>query len=219
MNIAPFLLLLAPQAPVVGTYEFRLLNGDTVLGSATMSVRGLEGGQRQVGLTVQMRQSGQEVTVRQETIYNPDGSQRRMTLETVLNRNNRTTVRAEFDRSGATVTTVSGTKTDTRKVPLDAKAPRENPAIFWFAGKTPAVGEKAVYYFFTMSDQEWNLGETRYVGRRNATIGGGAFSAHELMTSRGRVWVDGQGVPLVMELSATQRLERVMEAPRPGRPR
>lgn len=206
---------------MVGAWSSAALAADYVVnaqgrgvGTASITSKTLPENALQVLTTMELSSNGNTSSIRQETIYNADGSQRRALIETVVNKTERTLIVAEFDGAGAKLTLTRAGKTTRSEVKLDQRAPRANPSAFWFSRTTPKPNEKAVYYTFRLSTQEWTLTESVYKGQESISMAGGTQRGHRVENSQGITWLDTKGGIMAMEAGGL-RLERVNVGPNP----
>ena len=208
--MAGALALLAAQS-AERSFDYSVIMDGRSAGTAQITVRELPEGRRQVLLTMDLRIGGSASRVRQETIYEADGAASRKIQETSSAGKRRLLV-AELSAQGAKLTTTEDGKASTVNVPLSAQAPRSNPSTFWFERSQPKAGARVSYYAFDLSDREWRLETTTFVGRRSFEHRGQAVQANRVTTSRGGRevvnWVDDQGMPIALIQGDAMRIER-----------
>ena len=194
-------------------FDYNVWMNGTKNGSAQITVKDLAESKRQVLLTMNLKMASTEVRVRQESIYEKDGAASRKIMETTVNGGQRTLVVAELSNKGATLTTTLNGKTTTEQIPLSAQAPRSNPSTFWFDRSQPKPGAKISYYSFEMTEKQWRLMTSSYVGPKPYKLGGKDVTAHHVIVTRSGVdvdnWMDLTGMPIALIQGDSMKIERV----------
>lgn len=206
-------LFLTSLACVAGAQVrmYVLLNGQRI-GQAVASQKLLPDGGKLVQLNMTMASpGGNTVTLRSESTYTSKGTPKRMFHESqTSNPKAKRTVTVSFNAKGAQVVEEVGGKRNVRDVPLVPNAPIASKSEFWFIRDTPNLNAADKRYRFNISQLEWELVTTTYTGLKKIKVGAKQVQAHELKSSQGMAWVDGKGLPHLLEIGPI-RLERVPE--------
>jgi len=209
------ILILAIGAAVTAAAQVRMfvsLNGKRI-GQAVASQKLLPDGSKLVQLNMQLTgANGETVNLRSSSAYDAKGFPTRMFHESITGKSKvRRAVTVTFSKAGAhVVEDVSGQR-KTKKVPLVASAPWASVSEFWFIRDTPKVGQVDKRYRFNIATLEWDLSTTTYIGRKMIDLNGKKVTAHELKSDQGRAHVDGDGLPLKLDLGQI-KLEKVPDA-------
>lgn len=186
-------LVLAPAVAKLDVYVETRRVGEVV-----WEEKKLDGGGKSTVLVMTMQVDGASARVRQETVVDSTGRATRKINELVNGKARRLVV-AELSPKGANLTITEDGKMSQKFVPVSEKVPLENPSEFWFRPTVPKVGSKAVYYNFDMSELTWRLEETLYEGKGTREAGGKKFTGHLLTSRRGKIVMDEEGLPILLE--------------------
>jgi len=190
------LLVAAPPVEV----KYNVTMDGSPLGNAVMTTTELEQGSRQVVLTMNLEQGKRSSRVRQETIYNADGSAKKKVQELLTDKSARTLISVEIDGRVANVTATEEGKTTTKKVTLADIAPVENPSYNWFIKTTPKPGDKAAYYTFDIGERAWRLEEIVYTGKEKIELATGAKELNVLKGNKGITLMDNKGTIVAIQM-------------------
>lgn len=202
------ILAIACLAPAQARYD--LLVGGKKAGTASLTQSLSKDGIKTLKLILNLNLEGQAVRVTNESVYTPTGRAVRKFMETTLlgpvaRRRN---LMVTFTSQGAFVVDARGDERNTIEKPLPENAKLEDASEFWFVRDKPKPGDSVEAHQFDLETLEWRLQTTKYVGPAQVKIGKRTFEAHELLTSRGPIFVDDKGLPLLFEMGE-MRLERL----------
>lgn len=189
VSLACFLAL-AGRAEVF----FRMVKDDEKVGTMKLFQRLLPDGSKLVTLQISFSKPS-VVQVRSETVYSADGTPKRMLFEVAPKGRDRQLSTVTFDAKGASFQ--SG---EDSLLVAPPNGPWKNPAEFWFVRDKPAVGAEVSAYTFSITDREFSLTTTKFVGPRTIELDGKQVKGNMLLvTTKGNaahILVDDQGLPL-----------------------
>ncbi len=194
--------MIAAIAPVEVNYDVTIEGSP--LGTAVMTTTELEQGSRQVVLTMNLQQGNRSSRVRQETIYNADGSAKRKVQELLSDKNVRTLVSVEFDGRLAKLSVTENNKTTSKNITLAEIAPIENPSYNWFVKTSPKKGDKAAYYTFDLGERAWRLEEMNYLGKQKVELASGEVELNVLKGNKGTTYMDDKGTIIAIQMGQIQ---------------
>ena len=185
---------------IPGETDMKLTGPDGVTGSASVKNTILDNGGKYVQITMQLRRASQNVTVMQESSYDPKGTPlRKIQVTTYPGGGGKQTLVANFEKDGAKVTGEAGGKEINVTVPYPAGKSIRAISEFWFIRDVPAPGAVSTYWRFDLGNQSWVETKSTYQGRRKLKIGAQTFDAHLITVGEGRAYLTNSGDPLRLE--------------------
>ncbi|MBS1713569.1 MAG: hypothetical protein JST30_04455 [Armatimonadetes bacterium] len=190
-HLALFTVCLAPSA-FAGDVKLSITGPDGLKGTATMTNKLLEDGNKLVRLTMKLKyENGESVDVIQESSYSADGEPKRM-LQTYKGTSRKTSVVVTFDPDGAQVVSDNGSGPKTNKV-VRPQGSVANTAEFWFLRDRPKVGQSVEFYAFRVSEQAWAKTKAKFEGKREIVVGGKKVSANVVSMGESKAFYDEAG--------------------------
>lgn len=174
-------------------------------GTANIDSKLLPDGRKYISLTMNLRdEKGTAATVRQESVYAPDGSPaRKLQVTTLRNQQARQSVAVTFEGRVAKVRVEQAGKVINQDYPAPKDGSLRNLAEFWVIRDNPASGAEVNYLEFDTNELAWLPRRAVFQGRRTIKIAGKDVQAFLITYGDARAYLDAKGDPLRLESGGT----------------
>lgn len=120
----------------------------------------------------------------------------KMTIESA---GNKAVVDITFDAKGANIKVEAAGKKTTKSVAMPKGSSTIDPSVFWFLRDKPKVGAKVTYAQFDPLELKWVNETVTYKGPVSITFKGKKTTAHLLVLTKSKQWLDDKGMPYRFE--------------------
>lgn len=193
------------------TYDYDVQLNGSKAGDAKLVRDVRDDGSKSTTLDIKFETpDGRRIETHTEGVYNPKGMPLRRSQRTQLS--NPWTVRlvtATFTEGSANVVVFENDRRTVKNIPLVRTAPIDDPIALWFPSSLPAVGAASKSYVLNLETLAWDLVTTTYRGPAEVTIEGKKQQAHQIGSEQGTVYLDGDGVPWIVEAPPLRLVRRL----------